>query len=119
MGRLVLDILSSVPQRRIFSHLLMNRTFIIWFIGVVLIGICIMSAASGLHRPSVIVNMPADAKPLSQLTQPTDKVIGSERAVLWWTIYQATLTGPYGSPSAAADSADRAVRSAYGAAPTH
>ena len=35
--------------------------------------------------PTVVVNMPADAKPLATLTEPGEKVVGGDRAVLWWT----------------------------------
>lgn len=64
-------------------------------------------------EPKIIVNMPADAKPIGQLTQPGDKVIGSDRAVLWWTVYSAALANnEYASD--AADLADQAVNTCYG-----
>jgi len=44
--------------------------------------------------PTIIVNMPQDARPLEQLTNPDGgepTIIGSDRAVLWWTVYKHTL----------------------------
>ncbi len=67
------------------------------------------------RAPQVIVNMPADAKPLSQLTQPGAQVIGSDRAVLWYTVFVASCDHG-SSPERAIWNADAAVQSAYGPA---
>jgi len=69
-----------------------------------------------VNQPSVVVNMPADAVPLAQLTKPTeisaDDTISGKKAVLWWTVYKFTLD-EYGFPSDAIDAADAAVQAAY------
>lgn len=71
-----------------------------------------------LFTPStkVIVNMPADAKPLATLVQPGDKVIGNDRAVLWWTVFKTTLEMRHDS-SLAYYAANEAVDKVYGPIP--
>ncbi len=74
----------------------------------------IMGAAllHGDKGPQVTVIMPKDAKPLSTLTEPGSKVVGSDRATLWWTVYKAGLDK--GWNQSAIDAADHAVKAAYG-----
>lgn len=83
----------------------------------VILGLLVICGLAAVLRPSkepqIVVNMPADAKPLATLTQPGDKVIGPDRAVFYWTIYQKTSSGGWG-PSTCADIADRAVNTVYG-----
>lgn len=77
----------------------------------------LIAALFGAPRPTVIVNMPADARPLSSLTQPGDKVIGPERAVLWWSVYSKAIESPSSlTREQAANYADRAVAAVYGPA---
>ncbi len=65
--------------------------------------------------PTIVVNMPADAKSLSELTKPGDKVIGSDRATLWWTVYHASISGNSSlMRDNAARYADQAVLTVYG-----
>lgn len=70
-------------------------------------------------QPQIVVQMPADAAPLEQITtaaaSPEAKVITQDRAVLWITVYKATLDKGF-SAGYCADQADRAVKAAYGAA---
>lgn len=62
-------------------------------------------------QDKIVINMPADARPLEQLTQPGDKIVGPDRAVLWWTVYSKTLSmsGSY----LAVNAADAAVDKVY------
>jgi hypothetical protein len=65
-------------------------------LGIIVIAVLIVVLFASLitpnRKPTVVVNMPADAKPLATLTAlPDTKVITSERAVLWWTVYKETL----------------------------
>lgn len=95
-----------------------NRPITLWLILCVIIGILILGfAAIGPKRPTIIVNMPADAKPLSVL-ETHGQVVGPDRAVLWYSAFiSACDRGSY--PSIAANIADQAVQSVYGPAPTH
>ena len=71
----------------------------------------------------VVVNMPADAKPLAALTpvvSPNAKVIAEERAVLYWTIYHASLErsgNATWATEAATAAAKEAVDKVYGPSP--
>jgi len=65
--------------------------------------------------PQIVVHMPADAKPLSQLTEHP-KVIGPDRAILWWTVYERSLHET--TTDRAALRADQAVMTVYGPLPT-
>lgn len=64
-------------------------------------------------EPSVVVNMPEGASPLETLKPiPESKVIPSDRAVLWWTVYDRTIKA--WGPGDSIRAADRAVEAAYG-----
>jgi hypothetical protein len=72
--------------------------------------------------PTIVVNMPADAKPLEQLTShpEVDVTISSPRAVLWWTVFNhAVINGDTDTfwIDAAVDAANAAVDKAYGPLP--
>lgn len=82
-------------------------------IGFLLIVLMMLLVANSNRQPRIIVNMPADAKPLSRLTEPGDKVIGSDRAVLWWTVYKASLDN-HADCYISKDVADQAVKNVYG-----
>ena len=61
----------------------------------------------------VVVNMPVDAKPLSQL-ESTDTVVGDDRAVLWWTVFNRCLDEGDIYCSDAQEAANDAVTTVYG-----
>lgn len=65
--------------------------------------------------PQVVVQMPQDAEPLSQLP-PNTKVVAGDRAVLWWTVYSRTLQDLSNSDWARF-AADAAVDKVYGPLP--
>lgn len=77
-----------------------------------LFAVLLIAGIASNKKQSVVVNMPADAQPLSQLETDT-KIIGPEKAVLWWTVYRATLDKGWSSDSSA-HSADRAIETVYG-----
>ena len=66
--------------------------------------------------PSIIVNLPQDYKPLETL-EGKEVVVG-ERALLWWTVYKATLYSidevDVFAIHNAVNAADRAVDKVYG-----
>lgn len=68
------------------------------------------------QSPQVIVNMPADAKPLAELEKNPSISISEERAVLWWTVYKYTLEKT-GFSSTSYIAANQAVEKAYGPTP--
>lgn len=96
----------------------MNTSDRILLGAVLVLGLaCIVGAVSSRSKaPQIVVNMPADAKPLSVL-ESNDKVIGPDRAVLWWTIYESTRKTRPDWPVTAANIADQAVLSVYGPPP--
>ncbi len=78
------------------------------------VGFCaIVALPTG--RPQIIVNMPADAKPLATLAQPGDKVVGPDRAVLWFTVFESARKQTLAT--SAAQLADQAVNTVYGSLP--
>jgi hypothetical protein len=84
-----------------------------FLVGVLLAGLVAFSLGLYVHRhPLVVVNMPADAKPLAQL--PADKVLAGDRAVLWWTVFKCTLDKNPGWIGLSVHAADRAVEEVYG-----
>jgi len=69
--------------------------------------------------PTIIVNMPQDARPLEQLTNPDGgepTIIGSDRAVLWWTVYKHAFDHEDYNVSVEAcfTAANQAVMTVYG-----
>ena len=88
---------------------------------IVLVLVLICNAAyiacNGSNEPHIIINLPKDAKPLATLTQPGDKVVGSDRAVLWYTVWKASLDK--GWNQSAIDAANAAIDKVYGPLPTH
>lgn len=93
------------------NHNLIARSILLGF--GLLFAACFIVPLVRWHAPQVVVNMPADAKPLSVLDDHP-KVVGGDRATLWYTVYHETyLTS---SARAAADAADRAVLTVYGPA---
>jgi hypothetical protein len=83
-----------------------------------------LEAANPPPLSQVVVNMPADAKPLEQLASvEVDATISAPRAVLWWTVYRATLdhylaNGTDAGPRSAVERANSAVEAAYGPIPS-
>lgn len=83
----------------------------------------LMAAAPAEPQPTIIVNMPADARPLEQLAPvEVDVTVSAPRAILWYTVYKATLehylaSGSDAGPLKAVERADSAVRTAYGPLP--
>lgn len=92
----------------------MNRFFAIFVVILIALMILVFAAISP-KRPTVIVNMPADAKPLSVL-ETHGQVVGPDRAVLWFTVYDKTYA--CSGSEAAVRAADHAVMMVYGPA-TH
>jgi hypothetical protein len=94
----------------------MDRTNTVLGIIVALLLVASLGVVANLDfEPAVVVNMPADAQPLSQINPVTVDavVIGNERAVLWWTVYNSTLKVT-GSSYAARIAANDALVSVYG-----
>jgi len=78
---------------------------------LLLLIVCVLALpALTTQSPRVIVNIPADSKPLQSL--PDDKVVSGDKAVLWWTVYKATLDKGWSS-DAATIAAERAIKSVY------
>lgn len=70
---------------------------------------------STIPAPQIIVNMPADARPLAQLAPvEVNAEISGQRAVLWWTVYAKTVETDYEGSAEAITAADAAVLAAYG-----
>ncbi len=79
---------------------------------IVALGFVALAALPSTRAPQIVVNMPAGAKPLATLTQPGDKVVGSDRAVLWITVYRESMS--HTSCQYAAEYANAAVDKVYG-----
>lgn len=68
-------------------------------------------------EPRIVIQMPADAVPLATLAQPGDKVVGSDRAVLFWTVFQRCVDDPNVYIDDAVKAAIQAVETVYGSIP--
>ncbi len=79
--------------------------------------VCAMAVLPSTRTPQIVVNMPADAKPLATLAQPGSKVVGPDRAVLWFTVFESARRQTLASQ--AAQLADQAVNTVYGPLPSH
>jgi hypothetical protein len=78
---------------------------------IVTIG-CGLLIAFGTGGPRVIVNLPKDQIALTPL--PTDRTITGDRAVLWWTVFHASLDSKRCEGWEARDNANAAVAACYG-----
>ncbi len=85
---------------------------------ILLLGLGVAATFPTSRSPQIVVNMPAGAKPLAQLTQPGDKVVGPDRAILYWTVYKNAADHGW-SPNTCAEAADHAVKTVYGPLPSH
>lgn len=80
------------------------------------VGLAVIGILSFPRSPQVIVNMPADAKPLAELEKSPSISVSEERAVLWWTVYKYTFEKT-GFSSTAYIAANQAVDKIYGPPP--
>ncbi len=64
------------------------------------------------EEPRIVVNVPADYKPLQTLDG--QEVVIGEKAVLWWTVFNKTINTDYETASDAVDAANAAVDKVYG-----
>lgn len=74
----------------------MNTTRLLSFLdsGVIIAILAVLLLLPSAKPTQIVVNMPADAKPLASLAPVVSseaKVITQERAVLYWTIFKASL----------------------------
>ncbi len=67
---------------------------------------------AAISSDRVIVNIPPDFKPIAPL--PGDTSIEGQKAVLWYTVFQATLDSDLDmSPERATDAANKAVNKCF------
>lgn len=63
--------------------------------------------------PNIVVNIPEGAEGLKQLTAPPEKIVGPDRAVIWWTVFDRLLDDENLTIDDILDAADRAVDKVY------
>lgn len=63
-------------------------------------------------KPSVVVNVPADYRPLPSLSTDA-KVISGEKAVLWYSVYCKTMETDYEDSNDAIRAANEAVSKVF------
>jgi hypothetical protein len=93
-------------------------SLLLYVLGGILGGLCVVGLRIGFEHarpPQIIVNMPADAQSLESLKPLPEgtRIVASDRAVLWWTVYDRTLKANFGSIYSA-KAADNAVLTVYG-----
>ncbi len=74
----------------------------------------IITATTVSPIPQIVVQMPQGAEPLARLTEDGGKVIPTERALLWWTVFKHSFDHPDTSMDQCIEAADRAVERVYG-----
>ncbi len=89
--------------------------YLVTICGGFILGVIVFALLSGSGKPQIVVNMPADAQPLATLSTDA-KVIGSDRAVLWYTIFDASIKAG-ATTAGAVDRANAAVDKVYGSTP--
>lgn len=70
-----------------------------------------LSTSSASTGPQVVVNVPADYKPLQTLDGK--EVVVGERAILWYTVWRAAFDHPDASMTQCREAADAAVDKVY------
>jgi len=89
-----------------------------YFYIIVLVGLLLaLSFALNPSKPAnIVVNMSKDALPLERLTNTEKvadaKIVTSEKAVLWWTVFKLAMDKGW-RVGTAANAADQAVKACY------
>lgn len=84
--------------------------YILWGTIWTLILIVLVFNGVASSRSAVVVNVPADYKPLATMPKDT-KVLANEKAILWWTVYSAAIDHHREYPTS---DATQAIQAVYG-----